>query len=331
MENTSKKSGPTTSRLGLGCTTFGREISEADAFALMDYAVANGITLFDTAEAYGGGQARAYRRERLGIDDTREVSGEMHSSEKIIGRWLRSRGGRDRITLVTKTSRNFRREQVRASLEASLQRLQSDRVEQYLYHSFDPATPVDEANQAMDAVIKIGLTRSGGCSNYTGTQLQAALDDSRRAGLHPFKVVQLGYSLVKAQDQVFEIVAREKLSFQAYSPLAAGFLSGKYTADRSAIPKGTRFDVIPAHADIYFNDRNFQRVARLHQLAARVGVPPLQLAMAWVLLNPLVTTVLVGARSEAHLANALAAERLVFAPEWLAEIKDWDAPPGEIP
>ncbi len=74
------------SRLGLGCTTFGREISESQSFALMDYALAHGITLFDTAEAYGGGQARAYRRDRLGVDDTREVSGEMHSSEKIVGR-----------------------------------------------------------------------------------------------------------------------------------------------------------------------------------------------------------------------------------------------------
>lgn len=315
------------SRIGLGCTTFGREIPEETAFALMDYAVDHGITLFDTAEAYGGGQARDTRRRLLGVDDTREVSHEMHSSEKIIGRWLRARGGRDRITLVTKTSRNFQIAQVRASLEASLQRLQTDRVEQYLYHSYDPNTPVDEANRAMDAVITAGLARMGGCSNYNAIQLQAALDDSKPAGLSRFAVVQLGYNLLRTPDEVFEIVAREKLSFQAYSPLAAGFLSGKYTPDRSAIPKGTRFDVVPAHADIYFNERNFRRVALLHQLAARTGLPPLQLAMAWVLRNPLVTTVLVGARTEAHLANALAAEKTVFTPGWLAEIKGWDEMP----
>jgi aryl-alcohol dehydrogenase-like predicted oxidoreductase len=314
------------SRIGLGCTTFGREIPEETAFALMDYAVDHGITLFDTAEAYGGGQARETRKRLLGVDDTREVSHEMHSSEKIIGRWLKARGGRDRITLVTKTSRNFQVAQVRASLEASLQRLQTDRVEQYLYHSFDPATPVDEANRAMDSVIKAGLTQSGGCSNYNATQLQAALDDSRRAGLNRFETVQLGYSLVKDPEEVFKVVAREGLSFQAFSPLAAGFLSGKYTPDRTTIPKGTRFDVSPAHADLYFSDRNFKRVARLHELGARVGVPPLQLAMAWVFQNPLVTTVLVGARTEAHLANALAAEQLAFAPAWLQEIKSWDAP-----
>lgn len=297
----------------------------------MDYAVANGITLFDTAEAYGGGQARVYRREKLGVDDTREVSGEMHSSEKIIGRWLKSRGARDRITLVTKISKNFTRAHVRTSLEASLQRLQTDRVEQYLCHSFDPATPVDETSSAMDSVIKAGLARTWGCSNITAPQLQVALEESKRPGSHPLAVVQLGYNLVKAQDDVFAVVAREKLQFQAYSPLAAGFLSGKYTPDRSTIPKGTRFDVIPAHADIYFTDRSFRRVRLLHQLAGQAGVPALQLAMAWVLQNPLVTTVLVGARTEAHLANALAAEKLTFAPEWLAEIKGWDASPGDAP
>jgi aryl-alcohol dehydrogenase-like predicted oxidoreductase len=312
------------SRIGLGCTTFGREITEKTAFALMDYAVDHGITLFDTAEAYGGGQARETRKRLLGVEDTREVSHEMHSSEKIIGRWLRSRGGRDRITLVTKTSRNFQRAQVRASLEASLQRLQTDHVDQYLYHSYDPNTPVDEANRAMDGVIKAGLTRVGGCSNYKPEQLQAALDESKRTGLARFEVVQLGYSLVKSQDEIFRIVEREKIGFQAFSPLAAGFLSGKYTPDRATIPKGTRFDVIPAHADLYFTDRNFQRVAWLHELARQAGVPPLQLAMAWVFQNPLVSTVLVGARTEAHLANALAAERLAFAPEWLNAIQGWD-------
>ena len=171
------------SRLGLGCTTFGREISEETAFALMDFSLANGITLFDTAEAYGGGQARAYRRERLGIDDSREVSGEMHSSEKIIGRWFKARGTRDQITLVTKVTRNFTREHVRAASEESLTRLQTDRVDLYLYHSYDPTTPVDEAAGAMDAVIRAGLARAGGCSNHTGAQLQASVEASRQLGL----------------------------------------------------------------------------------------------------------------------------------------------------
>ena len=313
------------SRLGLGCTTFGREISEQEAFALMDFSLAHGITLFDTAEAYGGGQAKAYRRDRLGVDDTREVSDEMHSSEKIIGRWFKARGTRDQITLVTKVTRDFTRAHVRAALEASLTRLQTDHADLYLYHSYDASTPVEEAATALDAVIRAGLTQAGGCSNHSGPQLQALISASQQLGLKRPEAIQLPYNLVQSNHDAFDVVRDQHIGVMAYSPLAAGFLTGKYTPDRSSVPKGTRFDVIPAHADIYFNDRNFRRVTQLHQLANRVGVPPLQLAMAWVLQNPLVTNVLVGARTTAHLENALAAQRMTFDPAWQREIADWDS------
>jgi len=314
---------PGARRLGLGCATFGREISEADAFALMDHAVAHGLTLFDTAEAYGGGQARAYRRDRLGVDDVREVSGELHSSEKIVGRWLRARGLREQITLVTKVTRDFRRPAVRAALEASLTRLQTDRVDCYLYHAFDAGTPPEEAAAALDAVVRAGLARAGGCSNYSGAQLRGALAASHQAGLRPFEVVELPYNLLQHAPDALPVAVEHGLGVLAYSPLAAGFLTGKYTPDRTAVPKGTRFDVIPAHADVYFCERNFQRVARLHALAGRIGVPPLQLALAWVLQNRAITTVLIGARTRTHLDTALAAERLVLDPAWLAEIAAW--------
>jgi aryl-alcohol dehydrogenase-like predicted oxidoreductase len=173
------------------------------------------------------------------------------------------------------------------------------------------------------------MTRAGGCSNHTGAQLQAAIALSRRLGLHRFEAIQLPYNLLQSDHDAFPVVQREQIGVMAYSPLAAGFLADKYTPDRTAIPKGTRFDVIPGHVDIYFNDRNFRRVKRLHELAARIGVPPLQLALAWVLQNPLVTSVLIGVRSQAHLENALAAERLAFDPSWLAEIQSWDTPAGQ--
>lgn len=320
------RSGLKVSRLGLGCTTFGRESTEAEAFALMDYALANGITLFDTAEAYGGGQARAYRRDRLGIDDTREVSGEMHSSEKIIGRWFKARGTRDRVTLVTKVTKDFRVSHVREALEASLSRLQTDRADLYLYHSYDPSTPVEEAAQAIDAVIRAGLTRAGGCSNHSGAQLEAAVEASRSRGLQGYSTIQLPYNLLQDTPDALPVAQKHGVGVMAYSPLAAGFLSGKYAPDRASVPKGTRFDVIPAHADIYFNERNFRRVKQLHQLADKTGVPALQLAIAWVLQNPSIDNVLVGARTQAQLDNALAAERMQFDPQWLAEISAWDIP-----
>ena len=310
-------------RLGLGCVTFGREIPEDACFALMDYAVEHGITLFDTAEAYGGGQARSYRREQLNVDDIREVSDEMHSSEKIIGRWLKSRGSRDRITIVTKVTRDFRRAQVRAALEASLKRLQTDHVDIYLGHLFDAETPVDETVAAFDAVRTAGLARRIGCGNYSGAQLRAALDSSRMQGLRPFEVAELPCNLLQDSPDALPVARDHGLHVLAYSPLAAGFLTGKYSPDRAAFPKGSRFDVIPGHADIYFNERNFRRVAQLQKLAKQTGVPAEELAIAWVLQALPDSTVLVGARTVAHLATALNAQRQKFDATWTTEIANW--------
>ena len=323
MQRTLGRSSLVVSRLGLGCATFGREITEGDAFRLMDFALDNGITLFDTAEAYGGGQARADRREQLGVDDVREVSDEMHSSEKIIGRWFKARGIRDQITLVTKVRRAFDRSQVRAALEASLARLQTDWIDVYLYHSFDPASSPDESAAAIDAVVRAGLARVGGCSNYSGPQLQSAIRTSGYAGYQRFEAIQLPYNLLQTDHDALPVAAHEQVGVIAYSPLAAGFLTGKYTPDRSDVPKGSRFDIIPAHADIYFNARNFRRVDHLQSLAKCVGLPAVQLAMAWVLQNPVISSVLVGARTKSHLENALAAQRTRLPPDWLEEINRW--------
>lgn len=300
------RSGIRASRLGLGCVTFGREIDEDQSFRLMDYAVEHGITLFDTAEAYGGGQARLYRRNKLGVEDEREVSGEMHSSEKIVGRWLRSRGIRDRIVLMTKVTTGFTRTHVREAIERSLERLETTWVDFYLYHQFDPASDVEEAAHAAADVVRAGLARAVGCSNYSGIQLQAALDASRALGLRRFEVVQSNYNLAvrDIERDVLPLAERESLGVVTYSPLAAGFLTGKYTA---GIPKGSRFDVIPGHTDIYCHERNFALAARLNAFAARTGIPAAQVALHWVLRNPRVDTVLIGARNTTHLDNALAA------------------------
>lgn len=312
-----------TPRLGLGCGTFGREITEAEAFAVMDYAVANGITLFDTAEAYGGGQARAQRRTRYGLDDVREVSDEMHSSEKIVGRWLASRGLRKQVLVVTKVTRNFQPEAVRTALEASLARLQTDYIDLYFYHAFDPTASPDEAALAMDGVVRNGLARAGGVSNYSAAQIGEALAAARSRGCIPFRTVELCGNLLRFDRAAFDMARREGLTTLAYSPLAAGFLTGKYSSKRAEIPKGTRFDVMPQHADLYFTERNFSIVDRLKGLAMETGIPATQLALAWVCHQPAVSTVLVGARHSEHLANALAASRIALPPPILERMNRW--------
>lgn len=319
--------GLTVSHIGLGSATFGREINQDEAFRILDYAVEHGVTLLDTAEGYGGGQAREYRKKHLGVDDTREVSHEMYSSEKIIGRWLTSRNCRKDVVLMTKVSTNHTREHVREALTASLERLQTDYTDIYLYHSYDEGTPVDEAVAAMNEVVRSGHVRVGGCSNYSGEQLTAAVEYAERNGMARFGALENSYSLAarEIETDAMPVCRKFGVGVVAYSPLGAGFLAGKYTPDRTALPKGTRFDVIPGHVDVYFSDRNFRVVEQLHAMAARVNVPPLRLAMGWVLQSPDVANVLIGARTTAHIDNALEAKSMEFPTHWMEEMNAFGA------
>ncbi len=312
-------------RIGFGCTTFGREIDEATSFAIMDHALENGITLFDTAEAYGGAEAKEYRKNYLGVQDNREVTDEAHSSEKIVGRWLASRKCRDQITLCTKVTTNHSRDHVTQALDASLQRLQTDFVDIYMYHSFDAATPVDDRVAALDHVVRSGKARHAACSNYDAEQLRESLQTAARSGLRPFEVIEPNYNLLvrDIESATLPLCQENGIGVMSYSPLGAGFLTGKYTPDRNAFPKRTRFHVIPGHADIYFSAKNFAIVDKLHAFAERVDLPVLRLAIGWVLKNPVVDTVLAGARSTAHLDNAIAAEAMDFPAEWYAEMSAW--------
>lgn len=318
--------GLTPGRLSLGCGTFGREIDQDASFAIMDRALELGMTLFDTAETYGGGESRIYRQNYLGVDDTREVSHEMHSSEKIIGRWLRSRGVRRQVILSTKVWENYTPAHLMEAIQGSLDRLQTDFVDIYLFHRYFAGTPIEEAVAAMDAVVNSGLARAGGASNFNFEQLSSALEISKKNGLKPFQAIENNYNLA-APDldrEILPLTRREQIGVLTYSPLAAGFLTGKYTPDRSAFPKGTRFDVVPGHADVYFSERNFRIVERLGEMSRRVGIPVARLAMSWVLQNSSVDTVLVGARTIAHLESAVESLRLGLPPDLYAEMNSWN-------
>ncbi len=310
-------------RLGLGCATFGREVDEAASFAIMDHAVESGMNLFDTAEAYGGGQAREYRKNAFQVDDVRETTGEYHSSEKLIGRWLRATGSRSEVILVSKVTSNFTRTHVWEALQASLERLQTNYLDVYMFHCFDPASPMEEALEVMDEVQKSGLVRCAGCSNFSGQQLNDALNLSKKLGLRRLEVTEAACSLAarEAEADLLPLCREQQIGFLGYSPLGAGFLSGKYSGDPNALPEGSRFHVIPGHMDVYFSERNFNMVEQLGDIAARWGIPPLRLAIAWVLAHPDVTTVLCGARSTAHLENALAAASLTMSGDWPADLR----------
>ena len=320
------RSNVTISAVGLGTGTFGREVDEETSFRLMDYAVEKGITFFDTAEAYGGGQARENRKSTLGVDDIRETTGEMSSSERIIGDWMRARGCRDEITICTKISGGRGApELIAPALEASLERLRTDHVEIYKMHSPDPDTPIGETLHAMTEQVTAGRTRVIGGANYAAPQLQEALDASASRGYERFEITQPNYNLAvpEAQEELFPLCRREEISVTSYSPLGAGFLTGKYTPDRTKIPERTRMHVAPAHIDIYFQERSFRIVERLRAKEAELGVPLVRLAMAWAMSHPDVTAVFAGARSTGHIDNALAAYEMGLDPELRAEMSAW--------
>lgn len=302
------------SRLGLGCVTFGREVDEVESFQLLDQAVAGGITLLDSAEGYGGGNAQLYRQKTLGVSDVREQSDELHSSEKIIGRWLRARRGRERVVIQTKISSSYRQEAIRRAIDESLTRLQSEWIDLYLLHQFDASVPLAEAIEALDCAVQAGKIRAFGCSNFTAAQLREALDVSQARELRRFEVTQPVYNLVAREIEaaLLPLCEQRQIGVITYSPLAAGFLTGKYTTDRQAVPKGSRFDVIPGHADIYFHERSFRTLDRLRELAAVTGLPMARLALGWALSNQAITSVLIGATTSAHIANGFDALQLRF-------------------
>ena len=322
------QTGINVSALALGTGTFGREIDEEESYRLMDYCFEKGITFFDTAEAYGGGQARENRRAFLGIDDVRETTGELSSSERIIGSWMRARGVREQVALCTKISGGHGKpEEIRKALVASLDRLQTDHVEVYKMHSPDPSTPIDETLDAMTEEKKAGrISICIGGANYNAVQLREVLDVAQEKGYERFEVTQPNYNLAvpDAQNDLLPFCLKEGISVTPYSPLGAGFLTGKYTPDRSKIPARTRMHVAPAHIDIYFNDRSFRVMDKLKEKSAEIGLPVVQLAMAWVITHPAITAVLVGARETRHVDNAIAAYEMGMDPDLRAEMSAWN-------
>jgi len=278
------------SSIGLGCVTFGREIDRETSLDILDHALERGITLFDTAEAYAQG-----------------------ASENLLGHWIADRGVRDRIVLATKVSGVLTKDHVIQSAEASLRRLQTDHIDLFQLHNWDDATPLSETMDALNTLVETGKVRTIGCSNWTAWQLATSLLLCQSAGLRSIQSVQPPYNLVQREieSDLLPLCAKQQIGVVSYSPLAAGFLTGKYRHGKP-VPAGTRFDVIPAHQPIYFTDHGYAALDRLERAAERTQRPMIQLALAWALNQANITSVLIGARKTAHVDQAFEAEHM----EW---------------
>jgi len=294
------------SRLGLGCGNFGgigsapafygMGESESEAFALMDRAWDAGINFFDTADAYGGGR-----------------------SESFIGRWLKQKGAQVRQQLLLSSKvfnpvgegpndRGLSRRHIVRQVEASLGRLGTDRLDMYLIHEPDPETPLDETLQALDDLVHAGKLLYIGASNIEAWRLARALWISDKRGLARFDWVQNSYSLLDrgAEHEMFPLCADQGLGFTAFSPLAGGWLTGKYRA-QSDYPAGSRMTLRPEPYLHLVRDATFRGLATLEADARVRGVDTSALALAWVLHQSPMTAAIIGPRSLKHLDSALAA------------------------
>jgi 1-deoxyxylulose-5-phosphate synthase len=179
--------------------------------------------------------------------------------------------------------------------------------------------------EALTRAVDQGKIRVAGCSNFNAPQLWESLTISRGQGLQRLEEVQLPYSLVQREieSELLPLCTQEQIGVIAYSPLGAGFLSGKY--ESRSVPKGSRFDVIPGHADIYFTEQRFATVERLRQKSTDTNHPMARLAMGWVLRKQGITSVLVGASRLSHLENAIQAMEMDFTDEWMHEMDGWEA------
>jgi aryl-alcohol dehydrogenase (NADP+) len=282
--------------------TFGLQCDEQASLAILDRAADGGIDFIDSSDAYP-----------LGGDlGTRGVT------EEILGRWLR--GKRDRFIVATKCfaptgpapfDGGNSRKHILAAADASLRRLQTDYIDLYQLHGYDPATPIDETLGALDDLVHQGKVRYTGCSNFLTYQLVRAIGRSETLRLARFDSVQPRYNLLfrQIEREMLPFCGEEGVGVIPYNPIAGGLLSGKHSRTAPP-PEGSRFtlgNAAQAYQDRYWHDREFGTVEVLRKLAEEAGVSLVTLSVAWVLANKAVTAPIIGASRPEQLDASLAA------------------------
>jgi aryl-alcohol dehydrogenase-like predicted oxidoreductase len=311
------RTGLKVSRLCLGTMTFGLQCDEPTSVAILDRGAEGGIDFIDTSDVYP-----------LGGDLTTQGR-----TEDILGRWLVGR--RDRFVVATKCfgrtgpapfdSGNSRKH-IFEAVEASLRRLQTDYIDLYQLHGFDPDTPIDETLGALNDLVSQGKVRYIGCSNFLTYQLVRAIGRSETNGLARFDSVQPRYNLLfrQIEREMLPFCAEEGVGVISYNPIAGGLLSGKY--DRQAPPPtGSRFTLGNAGANYqnrYWHDPEFDTVDRLTSLAKVADVSLVTLAVAWVLSNKAITAPIIGASHPDQLDSSLAAVQYVLDNELKASLDE---------
>ncbi len=296
------RTGLRVSRLCLGTMTFGLQCDAAQSNAILDAAAAGGVDFLDAADVYplGGGHNTKGR------------------TEQIVGDWLK--GKRQQFILATKCvgqmgpkpwDQGMSRKHILDAIDASLQRLGTDYIDLYQLHSYDPHTPIDEALEALDTVVRSGKARYVGVSNWPAYKVARALGRSEVRNLVRIDSVQPRYNLLfrSFERDLLALCAEEAIAVIPYNPLAGGLLTGKHDP-KAPPPEGSRFQLGSAGARYqqrYWHEREFATVSALREVAVEAGMSMATLAMRWVLSNPAITAPIVGASRPEQLADSLAA------------------------
>jgi aryl-alcohol dehydrogenase-like predicted oxidoreductase len=314
------RSGLRVSALSLGTMSFGdagagAPVGMTDATGAarqIDLCLETGVNLIDTADVYSAGV-----------------------SEEILGKVLRGR--RDRILLATKArfpmgggpnDAGLSRHHLIRACEASLRRLQTDHIDLYQVHQWDGHTPLEETLDALDTLVRQGKVRYIGCSNYSGWQVTKALGISDRLRYQRYVSQQIHYTL-QAREAEYELIPvslDQGVGILVWSPLAGGLLSGKYRRDQQG-PEGARHFGGWDEPPIYDSERLYDVVDVLVEIADGHGVSAAQVALAWLLGRPGVSSVVIGARTDEQLADNLAAAELELGEDERARLDEVSAPP----
>ena len=301
------RSGLTTAPLVFGGNVFGWTADEATSRALLDAFVDGGFNAVDTADVYSGWVPG-------------HAGGE---SEGVIGRWLKARGKRDDVLILTKVAMwpaqpGLSAANIAAAVEGSLKRLQTDYIDLYQSHQDDADTPIEETLEAYDRLIKAGKVRAIGASNFTPDRLAASLKVSADRGLPRYETIQPKFNLYDRDEvdgALADLTQREGLGVIPYYGLAAGFLTGKYRTQADLEGKARGRTV-----GRYLNDKGLRVLAALDAAAKAAGASQAQIALAWIMAHPSITAPIASATSVEQLNELMAAARLTLPANVIAAL-----------
>lgn len=308
------RTGVKVSRLCFGAMSFGGDADEAASAAMFQRCREVGINFFDCANAYAGGR-----------------------SEEILGKLMAAE--RNELVITSKVAspmgkgvndRGLSRRHIMLQVEASLRRLQTDRLDLLFVHHFDPDTAMDETLRALDDLVEQGKVLYLGVSNWSAWQIAKAHGLSARAGLARFECIQPMYNLTKRQAEVeiLPFALSEQVGVIPYSPLGGGLLSGKYST--STRPNSGRLVQNQMYAKRYADDLYYEVAERFTAYAQQRGIHPATLAVAWVMHHPAITAPIIGARNVTQLEASLDAINVAMTADWRAEISalSYEPPPA---